>query len=473
MLLVIVWRRNLSSFLGGFLIKTKPTAIQREAVSRLLSNRSYIISLKTGQGKTLVALIGIEFYRRKGCNRFIVFAPKRAVKEVWPSEIAKHTDFEYQLISDFNEAKDGIVLVTYSESRKYLPLLRKLAVGSVIILDEVHKLKNPKTQLVQSLMPILFRADVLWGLSATTLLNSVMDLYGMFCIFQPGRFLREMDFKYRFLVVRMRNVGKHKQIPEVVGYKNLDVLKKMIGEFIFSVESDIDVKFHKYFYSLTPAELEEYKKFARGILNGSEKLKVFASRLHDLQRCVDGSIDLDGNYCEKRGSKFYVVESLLKSILSKGESVILVCDYIFTLDLLKSADLGYPIYEKSGRVSQIPDKFPCVLVMTSAAAESLNLKQFNHVVFYSIPFSVGAFVQSVGRISRIDSEHLGDLHVYIPSSDDTIDKYKALMIQYNADVIRRLLGNEANLPSTVNSITKKLLIQLRKELLWKTKTISV
>ena len=458
--------------MGVVLIKTKPTNIQKEAVKRLINNKRYIISLKTGQGKTLAALIGIEFYQRKGYQRFIVFAPKRAIREVWPSEIRKHTDFTYQLISEYDERKKGIVLVTYSESKKYLPLLRKLSEHSIVVLDEVHKLKNPKTQLVQNLTPILYRADILWGLSATTLLNSVMDLYGMFCIFQPYRFPREIDFKYRFLEIRMRDVG-NRQIPEVIGYKNLDVLKKMISEFIFTVESEIQLKFHKYEYSLTPQELDEYKQFARGILKGSEKLKVFAGRLHDLQRCVDGSIDLSGNFCVKKGSKFYVVQSLLKRILDNGESVILVCDYIYTLDLLKTFDLGYPVYEKSGRMSQMPEQFPCVLVMTSAAAESLNLKQFNHVVFYSIPFSVGAFVQAVGRISRMDSEFLGDLHVYIPSSEDTIDKYKALLIQYNADIIRRLLGNEANLPTTVNNITKKLLIALRKELLWKTKKLAV
>ena len=163
--------------------------------------------------------------------------------------------------------------------------------------------------------------------------------------------------------------------------------------------------------------------------------------------------------------------SLVEYIAGRGESAILVCDHIFTVDLLKQGFAGKVVYEKTGRVSETPLEYPCLLVMTSAAAESLNLPKFNHVIFYSVPFSVGAFIQSVGRIARMDSEYIDDLHVYIPHCEETIDKYKTALIEYNADVIKRLLGSEANLPNTVSNYTRRMIIKLRKELLWKTQNV--
>ena len=115
-------------------------------------------------------------------------------------------------------------------------------------------------------------------------------------------------------------------------------------------------------------------------------------------------------------------------------------------------------------------KLPCIILATIGGTESLNLKFANHVLCYSVPFSVLGFIQLVGRITRMDSQYLEDLNVYIPECDKTIDKYKFTYLKTNAALINEVLGTDANLPrQSLDESRKYLLSEMRKDILWRVK----
>ena len=96
--------------------------------------------------------------------------------------------------------------------------------------------------------------------------------------------------------------------------------------------------------------------------------------------------------------------------------------------------------------------------MTGAGGESLNLQVSNNIIMFNLSFSVAQFVQTVGRIIRMDSEY-DHMNIFILEALNTVDTYKRLLIQHHAATITRLLSGDSvltnpNLPS-VDSITPR------------------
>jgi hypothetical protein len=87
------------------------------------------------------------------------------------------------------------------------------------------------------------------------------------------------------------------------------------------------------------------------------------------------------------------------------------------------------------------------------------------MIFYDIPFSVLTFIQAVGRITRMDSKY-SEQHIHIIEATGTIDSYKRLLINMNANLIETIFGGVETLPVEMLRIDKSLQGVLKKKLLW-------
>lgn len=477
------------------MLKSTPTSKQRIGIKFISPKQIGILGFKTGVGKTITILAVSEHYLNKYSNlKCIVFGPKNAIERVWPVEIEKHTYSRFIKIDEVQELYKALgnldflsnyhyILVRYSYVIKYNILIEKLVDKNLTIYDESHSLKNPKAKMVAVLTLITTQVRCKWGLTATSILNSIMDLWGMMSFFDPTILGSEYDFKDTFCELKKkvigydRRLGRRKYAYEIVGYKNEELLKSILDKYILSMGQDIEVKFHNVPYTLTKEENEGYLLAAQGILEIKKDRKGFAQRLHDLQRVVDGSQNHDGEKeLTRRSSKYNEYIILIKGVLEEGESAVVFAEYYYTLDMLKnlvSQDIpDYPIFVISGKEFNYPDKFPCVLIMTAGGGQSLNFKWANHVFFFSIPFSIGYFIQILGRITRMDSDYLDNLNCYVPKNDFNIDCYKYLLLDSNAAIINRLLGEDANLPTKeIEGKRRSLIEKMRKELLWKVKEL--
>ena len=187
---------------------------------------------------------------------------------------------------------------------------------------------------------------------------------------------------------------------------------------------------------------------------------------------MDGSLDSDGK-ATYRGSKYKAFLPYIQRSIGGGNSVIIFTEYYHTHDmlstLLREDFPNIPIYRISGKHSDEFEETPCIVLSTAGGSESLNMQFANHVFFYSIPFSVGQFVQTLGRITRMDSDHLNDLHTYLPFNPETIDYYKYILLERHTATINYLLGTDANLPKEVREVRIELVEDMRKKLLWRKK----
>jgi hypothetical protein len=266
---------------------------------------------------------------------------------------------------------------------------------------------------------------------------------------------------------------------QVVDYQNLDKLKAVVADYLWTVPSDLSVTFHDIRYDITNEEEDAYIQAAKGILE-IDKAKGFAQRMPDLQRVVDGAYDKGGNKTVGfRSSKYQEYVKFISSLLAKDQSLILFAEFIDTFEMLHSLlteDLpGVPIYRISGSYMEYHEdkvQLPCIILSTIGGTESLNLKFANHVLCFSLPFAVNGFIQLVGRITRMDSDFLEDLNVYLPVCETTIDLYKYTYLMNNAALINDVLGRDANLPEKkLTDMRTSLMAELRKNLLWRVKVL--
>ena len=90
-----------------------------------------------------------------------------------------------------------------------------------------------------------------------------------------------------------------------------------------------------------------------------------------------------------------------------------------------------------------------VMIINSAAKEGINLQSSGYLVFYDLPFSYGDFLQIIGRIHRIGSEHENIFLVYM-MAQGTVDEKTYDILCKKKELFDQVLGDSA-----VGAISKK------------------
>ena len=173
-------------------------AHQREAVARvrvlLRASGGALLADSTGLGKTFVALAIAHAY-----ERVLVIAPA-ALRESWRSSMAR--------------AKIAAPFVSLERLSRGGPA--PLSDPQLLIIDEAHHLRNPRTKSYEAVASLCIRAAVLL-LSATPLQNRRADLVAQLALFRGDAALVATDAELASFIVRRRGEGRTSHLPVVRG----------------------------------------------------------------------------------------------------------------------------------------------------------------------------------------------------------------------------------------------------------------
>ena len=92
----------------------------------------------------------------------------------------------------------------------------------MIVMDEMHKLKNHKSQFHQKVHSLSQECQRIYGMTATPVKNRLMEFWSLFRIIKPDLFPKITHFQNEFCITKMQPIGGGRKVPVVVGYKNLD-----------------------------------------------------------------------------------------------------------------------------------------------------------------------------------------------------------------------------------------------------------
>lgn len=275
----------------------------------------------------------------------------------------------------------------------------------------------------------------------------------------------------------MKRGGKKVTYYEVIGYKNLNQLEKLLHPVMFRHAMDYDINWHFLECDFDPIEDKLYSKAAEGILSTMDA-RQFVARLPDLQKVVNGSVDHKGNYrsgptlsCKERK----LVETL-NMLYERDEGVIVFTNLLYTLDRFRVVAPHTNFKEFHYMSGDSPDFLRkaiaekmapgVVLFATMVGGVSLNMQAVNNVVFYDIPWSVGNVLQCVGRVARVDSTY-DSQNVYFISVKETIDQYKTALLSSNLHLLKAILGGYGFMKESFTNFRRKAIVDLRKSLLWR------
>ena len=174
---------------------------QNEAVRFLdTTNGNALIGDEMGLGKTLESLAWVA----KEDKKTIIVCPK-VVRRTWLQEGHKFFPNQFKtaelIAKDLRSGKvpdlkdKNLVSVNYESLHKFYPLLKEAGFDTIII-DESHRMKNPKAKTTKSLQKIteLMKHKIL--LSGTAIKNKKEELFTQINVVAPGMFTHKDQVKF-------------------------------------------------------------------------------------------------------------------------------------------------------------------------------------------------------------------------------------------------------------------------------------
>lgn len=462
---------------------------QLKALDFTLLNSKSALFLDPGLGKTsiILSLLRIIKYQNLSKSALIV-APLTVVKNTWPDEIAKWSNFKNlqefiihgKIKSEFLKAKGVDIFLINPEGLKWIHshLYSMLSKGlknpfGTLIIDESSLFKSHKSKRFQYLVdmsPLFKRTHILTGTPSP---NSYLDLWSQIYLLDGGKSLGKNYYDFRKEHFERDSYNEY-------NWKLKDFHEEIIANKISHLVLNMSAKNHlklpplitnKIPVKLSESDMKIYKKLERDLLIKLEDSTISA----DSQMLLSGKchqfangaiyedipIDLDDKQISqfKKTRKTIIVHeeklNVLRNISDELQGKPLLISYNFKHDLKALKKLygenlpyiGSGVSEKE--VERIKNKWnkgelPFLAIQPKSAAYGLNLQESGNDIFlYSLQWSLEKHIQLIGRIHRQGVKGR-EVRVHIPYCVNTIDELILLKLE-NKDYMQKTLRELFNL----------------------------
>jgi len=262
---------------------------------------NFLLGLATGVGKTLCTLAWCAIKRK----RVVVVCPK-VVRRTWINEANKFFPNYYKTLElipknakkihnldDYN-----LVSVNYESLNKFSHMFENF---DVLVLDESHLIKNPKTKRFNEIESIHRNFSHVLELSGTVIKNKKEELYTQISLIAPNLFDSQTELKFMTIGGLWNKIRKH-----YVSMRKEDVLKDLPKEQLQIIEVDagkINFKFKnelpsfeevaKFKIAAAHAKVSKTVEFIKELLKntdenifvGSESVEVAKKIVEKLGKC--------------------------------------------------------------------------------------------------------------------------------------------------------------------------------------------
>lgn len=393
---------------------------------------------------------------------------------------------------EFKKEDRDVVIFNYNTLSTDYSLIKDIVTNNkvMVVFDECTAFKNTKTNTHENARQLSKIADRVYGLSATIIKNDLVESYAIFRVIMPYVFGTLTEFKKNYCILEKKQLwkGKGKRgkvVSTIVGYKNLEFFKKVIDPYYLgrkkshvakdlpeiiskSISFDMDKQQERIYQDALNGLLnyEEYNSvpLQEFLKSNNKEIKDEGGGFNEENKKIDKLTAL--MYCQQIVNSPYTLgidapsakESELLRIVEDeipNDKVVIYSRFKKMVnrleDILKS-NLGVNVLKITGDIDnatreEYKNKFNNsddhnIMLINSAAKEGINLQSSGYLIFYDLPFSYGDFLQIIGRIHRIGSEHSNIFLMYLLGRG-TVDE-KTYEILYNKkDLFDKVLGDSA------------------------------
>ncbi|HEY6793450.1 MAG TPA: DEAD/DEAH box helicase [Kineosporiaceae bacterium] len=401
-----------------------------------------ILADEVGLGKTIEAALVLSELRARGlARRALVVAPAGLVGQ-WQEELDRKFALPSVVVTGTSAAALGdsrnstdtggpvdngdqpVLLASLAAARR--DPLRSLLVArdwDVVVLDEAHRVRNPRSasgRLARGL-----RSRHLLLLTATPVENRLDDLFELVSLVAPGLLGTSAEFRRQHgggagvsevrnverLQVRTREVmvrHRRSEVALILPQRLAETVKVHLPEQEAQLYAAVAQRIRSEGRDAPPSRLMSLRAVARMAGSSPAALAPGLVRAgwHDLAAQA-GSIT--------RSGKEEVLTARVRRHLEHGEKVLVFTAFTATLDRLaaslEAAGVGVARYHgalsrtaKDAAVRAFAADVP-VLVSTEAAGEGRNLQFCHAMVNMDLPWNPMQIEQRIGRLHRIGQQH--------------------------------------------------------------------
>jgi len=373
---------------------------QQRQVDKASPNWFY--RLKQGTGKTIVAIAHYKkFFNGK---KVLVIAPKAVELSGSWQETFKNMGVDNSLVK----------VIRTDDVKKISPIDVK---GAFIIVDEAHKYKGMKSQRTKSLLNLIKSADGFIMLTGTPLDGKLDNLESYALAFKHVR--NHKEFKERYMV---QKTLPYRPFPFWEVGKNEDKLT----DWFSSVSSDV-IRLEDI--AELPDVIENEVHFKRS----SEYRKSLPSYKKD--DAIIFETPMERHWYQRQNQNTKAKIDWLKDVAEEYEQDGMVIFYNTSSELEALKDTFNNAGEINGK-KHINHNKGVLLVQIQAGGAGLTLNEYQHAIWYSLPYGYIDYEQSLFRNYRInqDKKVTRDFLIVDNTIDDNIVEALKHKVDFNASI---------------------------------------
>ena len=451
--------------------KTTPYDYQLDGIQFGLNHDKCLILDQPGLGKTIQCIyIAQERYYKGEIEHCLIVCGLNTLKFNWKKEIEQHSDLSAKILGERMNRKGRLVVdgvdtrlrqlkepieeffvITNIETLRDDRISKELNKGvnkfDMIVADEIHKMNNITSAQGKNFSKLKSKYKI--GLTGTFLVNSPLDAYMALKWVDADR-STATNFKYFYSVYGGR-FGN-----ELIGYKNLEILKDQLSDISIRRTKDIlNLPEKNYIHELLEMDDKQskfYNNIVEGIIEEVDKVKLDKNNVLALTtRLRQSTSDPSILTTEKiKSAKIIRAKELVQEIISQGEKVIVYSTFkqpLYTLaeELKKYKPLVCTGDTKEEEVWKNVDKFQTdnehylMLATIQKMGTGITLTKASYVIFIDSAWTRADNEQAEDRIHRIGAKkpcfyyYLWTKDTYDENVRALVDKKDALSTYINDD----------------------------------------
>jgi SNF2 family DNA or RNA helicase len=430
---------------NNFKFKVKPYSYQLDGINYGLNHLNWLLLDDQGLGKTLQMIYLAEVLKkREGLKHCLIICGINSLKYNWAKEISKFSNLTYTILGQKITKTGKIKFASVAERCKMLKnglseffvitnketLQNKEFVEAfnssrskfdMIVLDEAHKCKNPSSKSTKSLLKL--KANRKIALTGTIIMNNPENAYVSL------KWTNNIGSNYSQFKNMFNEYGGFGGV-QVIGYKNLDILKDLISKCslrrLKSEVLDLPEKTYQIEYvEMGSTQQALYDEVEKGIAAELDLLPnkditilqelAINMRLRQIT-AYPGMLSTEVT-CS---AKLDRLEELAETIIAQGDKLVVFCTFKGTVkEIANRLSIYNPVIctgdNDDFTINKNKNKFEedssCkVMICTwQKMGTGHTLTSANYAIFVDTPWTDSDFQQCADRIYRIGQNK----HVFI------------------------------------------------------------
>lgn len=431
--------------------RTNPFKYQNEGIRYGLCHNKWLLLDAPGLGKTLqITYLAEELKKQQGLEHCLIICGINTLKSNWESEILKHSSLDCKILGkritrtgsiDYGSVSkrceqlknkiDEFFIITNIETIRNKKFIEAFNHSEnkidMIVVDEAHKIKNSGSQQGDALLSLDSKYKV--SATGTAILNSPLDIYAQL------KWIGKIDscitnFKKYYCIL-----GGESGF-QVVGYKNIQILKNIIDSCSLRRTKDvIDLPpktIINEYIDLYDDESKFYDSIKNGVKSEADKVNLNTSNLLALTTRLREATSCPSMLTSQKiiSSKLDRAQDLADQLISQGEKVVISCGFKESIrelserlkqynPLIITGDEKVNIEEIKSKFQNDPDKKLLIFTWQKMGVGH-TLNAASYMICIDTAWTDGTQTQTEDRIHRVGTKK--PVFIYRLWSKNTFDE---------------------------------------------------